>query len=189
MRSPFVAKLRTVSDRAAHVRSEPRGALRCGRHRSSADSLPISADIGGCRPAIVLIIVSANPQSLMGRFWGMPALVWIGARSYGMYLWHGPVLMLTRSGDDVNMWGAPLATIQIMLVVGISALSYRFVEQPIRRNGLTGLRRAFSTLHGKWREHPAQTIAAWTGCVAVIALIALVVLVPESSQLMPWQRH
>ncbi len=140
-------------------------------------------------PTIVLIIVSANPQSWMGRFWGMPALVWIGARSYGIYLWHWPVLMLTRSGDDVNMSGAPLVTIQIMLMVGIAALSYRFVEQPIRRNGLTGLRRAFSTLNGKWREHPAQTIAAWTGAVAAIALIALVVLVPEGSQLMPWQRR
>ncbi len=140
-------------------------------------------------PAIVLIIVSANPQSWMGRFWGMPALVWIGARSYGIYLWHWPVLMLTRSGDDVNMSGAPLVTIQIMLMVGIAALSYRFVEQPIRRNGLAGLRRAFSTFDGKWREHPTQTIAAWTGTVAVIALVALVVLVPEGSQLMPWQRR
>ncbi len=140
-------------------------------------------------PTIVLIIVSANPQSWMGRFWGMPPLVWIGARSYGIYLWHWPVLMLTRSGDDVNMSGAPLVTIQIMLMVGIAALSYRFVEQPIRRNGLTGLRRAFSTLDGKWREHPEQTIAAWTGAVAAIALIAVVVLVPEGSELMPWQRR
>jgi peptidoglycan/LPS O-acetylase OafA/YrhL len=137
-------------------------------------------------PAIVLIIVSAHPQTLLGKFWGLPALVWIGARSYGMYLWHWPVLMLTRPGDDVSMSGAPLVAIQIMLVVGISALSYRFVEQPIRRNGLAGLRRAFATFDGKWREHPAQTIAAWMGVVAVVALISLVVLVPEAVSLKPW---
>lgn len=137
-------------------------------------------------PAIVLIIVSAHPQTLLGKFWGLPALVWIGARSYGMYLWHWPVLMLTRPGDDVSISGAPLVAIQIMLVVGISALSYRFVEQPIRRNGLTGLRRAFATFDGKWREHPAQTIAAWVGVVAVVALISLVVLVPEAVPLKPW---
>jgi len=113
-------------------------------------------------------------------------LVWIGARSYGMYLWHWPVLMLTRPEDDVSMSGAPLVAIQIMLVVGISALSYRFVEQPIRRNGLAGLRRAFATFDGKWREHPAQTIAAWMGVVAVVALISLVVLVPEAVPLKPW---
>ena len=124
-------------------------------------------------PAIVLIIVSAHPQTLLGKFWGLPALVWIGARSYGMYLWHWPVLMLTRPGDDVSISGAPLVAIQIMLVVGISALSYRFVEQPIRRNGLAGLRRAFATFDGKWREHPAQTIAAWMGVVAVVALISM----------------
>ena len=140
-------------------------------------------------PAIVLIIVTAHPDSWMGKFWGLPVLVWIGARSYGMYLWHWPVLMLTRSGDDVSISGAPLVTIQIMLVVGISALSYRFVEQPIRRNGLTGLRRAFATYDGKWKEHPAQTIAAWLGVVAVVALIALVVLAPDTPALLPWQRH
>lgn len=137
-------------------------------------------------PAIVLIIVSAHPQTLLGKFWGLPVLVWIGARSYGMYLWHWPVLMLTRPGDDVSISGAPLVSIQIMLVVGISALSYRFVEQPIRRNGLAGLRRAFATFDGKWREHPAQTIAAWVGVVAVVALISLVVLVPEAVPLKPW---
>ncbi len=137
-------------------------------------------------PAIVLIIVSAHPQTLLGKFWGLPALVWIGARSYGMYLWHWPVLMLTRPGDDVSISGAPLVAIQIMLVVGISALSYRFVEQPIRRNGIAGLRRAFATFDGKWREHPAQTIAAWVGVVAVVALISLVVLVPEAVPLKPW---
>ena len=140
-------------------------------------------------PAIVLIIVTAHPDSWMGKFWGLPVLVWIGARSYGMYLWHWPVLMLTRSGDDVSISGAPLVTIQIMLVVGISALSYRFVEQPIRKNGLTGLRRAFATYDGKWKEHPAQTIAAWLGVVAVVALIALVVLAPDTPALLPWQRH
>jgi peptidoglycan/LPS O-acetylase OafA/YrhL len=139
-------------------------------------------------PAIVLIIVTAHPQSLMGKFWGLPVLVWIGARSYGMYLWHWPVLMLTRSGDDVSISGAPLVTIQVMLVVGISALSYRFVEQPIRKNGLTGLRRAFATYDGKWKEHPAQTIGAWLGVVAVVALIALVVLAPDTPALLPWQR-
>jgi peptidoglycan/LPS O-acetylase OafA/YrhL len=129
-------------------------------------------------PAIALIIVAAHPQSWMGRFWGLPILVWIGQRSYGMYLYHWPVLMLTRANQDVPLSGAPLVAIQVILVVGISALSYTYVEQPIRRNGMAGLRRAFATLDGKWREHPAQTIAAWTGFLAVLALIALVVLVP-----------
>jgi hypothetical protein len=95
-----------------------------------------------------------------------------------MYLYHWPVLMLTRSGEDVPISGAPLVAIQVILVVGISALSYTYVEQPIRRNGLAGLRRAFQTFDGKWREHPVQTIAAWVGVLAVLALISLIVLVP-----------
>lgn len=129
-------------------------------------------------PAIVLIIVTAHPQSWMGRFWGLPILVWIGQRSYGMYLYHWPVLMLTRADQDVPLSGAPLVAIQVILVVGISALSYTYVEQPIRRNGLAGLRRAFTTSDGRWREHPGQSVAAWAGVVAVVALISVVVLVP-----------
>jgi peptidoglycan/LPS O-acetylase OafA/YrhL len=130
-------------------------------------------------PSLVLIITAAHPSTFMGRFWGLPILVWIGARSYGMYLWHWPVLMLTRPGVDVPISGAPLVAIQVILVVVISALSYTYVEQPIRRNGIAGLRRAFSTFNGKWREHPAQTIGAWVGVLAVLALISLVVLVPD----------
>jgi peptidoglycan/LPS O-acetylase OafA/YrhL len=130
-------------------------------------------------PSLALIIASAHPSSLMGRIWGLPILVWIGARSYGMYLWHWPVLMLTRGGVDVPLSGAPLVAIQVALVVAISALSYTYVEQPIRRNGIAGLRRALFTSDGKWRAHPGQTIAAWAGVIAVLVLISLVVLVPS----------
>ena len=45
----------------------------------------------------VLLAVVAHPSSQLGRLFALPLLVWIGKRSYGIYLWHWPVIELTLS--------------------------------------------------------------------------------------------
>ena len=63
---------------------------------------------------------------------GVAPLRWVGERSYGIYLWHFPIIELTRPGVDVRWTGPGLILVQAILTVGAAALSYRFVEQPIR---------------------------------------------------------
>jgi peptidoglycan/LPS O-acetylase OafA/YrhL len=60
-------------------------------------------------------------------------LRWIGARSYGIYLWHWPVFMVTRPQLDVRLDGWPLLILRLILVGALAELSYRFVEMPFRR--------------------------------------------------------
>lgn len=72
--------------------------------------------------AVVLAVV-AHPSSRLGRVFSAPLLVWIGVRSYGIYLWHWPVLMLTRPDRDVPFSGFGLATVQIALTVALAAAS------------------------------------------------------------------
>ena len=84
----------------------------------------------------VLIAAAAHPESRLGRVIGWTPLRWVGERSYGMYLWHFPVLELTRPGVDVRWTGPGLVVVQAALVVLAAALSYRFVEQPIRTGRL-----------------------------------------------------
>ena len=59
-------------------------------------------------------------------------LTWIGTRSYGIYLWHWPVLVLAAARFG------PLTVVErvgtLALVVGLAALSYRFIENPARRS-------------------------------------------------------
>lgn len=56
-------------------------------------------------------------------------LVWLGDRSYSLYLWHWPVLIL---GSAYGLSGEPLATAGlVVLSVLAAALSYRFVERPV----------------------------------------------------------
>jgi hypothetical protein len=63
-------------------------------------------------------------------------MVWIGERSYAIYLWHWIVFQITRPAFDLE--GSPWAlfTLRILLVLALSDISLRFVELPIRRGAL-----------------------------------------------------
>ena len=82
----------------------------------------------------LLVAALAHPAALLGRLIGNPALRWLGLRSYSFYLWHWPVLELTRPGIDVSLHGAPLFLLQLAATILLADLSYRYVEQPFRRS-------------------------------------------------------
>lgn len=83
-----------------------------------------------------LILASIHPELIWGRLLDVSILRWFGQRSYGIYLWHWPIFMLLRPGLDVN-WPEPLVfATRISLVILLSALSYRYLETPIRTGAL-----------------------------------------------------
>ena len=84
-----------------------------------------------------LILVLAHPHSRLGRFvLGWRPLCWIGERSYGIYLWHWPVFMVTRPGLDVPLDGPKLLALRLAVTVLLAHLSYRYVEEPVRSGAL-----------------------------------------------------
>ena len=84
----------------------------------------------------VLIAVLVVPNTWMARFFALPPLVWIGKRSYGMYLWHFPILLLTTDPNSTVAMPWYMRVVQVALIVVVSALSYTFVEDPIRKGKL-----------------------------------------------------
>ena len=116
-----------------------------------------------------VLAAAACPGSLVGAALGWRPLRWIGVRSYGIYLWHFPVIVLTTPANATE--DLPRAAAQIAASIGLAALSWRFVEEPIRHGALG---RAWTRLRTReaWRAQPA-TLGGWaaaTGCVAVVAL-------------------
>jgi peptidoglycan/LPS O-acetylase OafA/YrhL len=81
----------------------------------------------------LLVGVLAHPAARLGSVLGNPPLVWLGLRSYSFYLWHWPILMLTRPGVDVPMHGPLLVILQLAATLALADLSYRYVEQPFRQ--------------------------------------------------------
>ncbi|NPD30836.1 acetyltransferase [Eggerthellaceae bacterium zg-1084] len=88
----------------------------------------------------LLMACIVHPQSMLGRLLGAAPLTWLGKRSYSLYLWHYPLLLLTTPGntaDGVAWWLAPL---QVALMVGMAHVSYAYVENPLRRMTLSDVR-------------------------------------------------
>jgi peptidoglycan/LPS O-acetylase OafA/YrhL len=121
-----------------------------------------------------VVAAVACPGSLIGAALGWRPLRWIGARSYGIYLWHYPVIVLTTPQNATE--DLPRAALQIAASVIIAALSWRFVEEPVR-HGAIG--RAWAWLRaarpagaeaepGQVRRVPARGVAALTGAAGVL---------------------
>jgi peptidoglycan/LPS O-acetylase OafA/YrhL len=116
-----------------------------------------------------VVAAAACPGALVGAALGWTPLRWIGVRSYGIYLWHYPVIILTSPANSAE--DLPRAALQIAASIGIAALSWHFVEEPIRHGALG---RAWKRLRSRpaWQREPAgiRGWAAVTGGAMVVAL-------------------
>jgi len=117
----------------------------------------------------VLIAVVVHPAASLGRALGSAPLRWIGIRSYGIYLWHWPVMMLSRPGIDVPWRGTFVVLAQIAVTVGLAALSYRYVEMPVRSGSAQRRLRAWLDGHTP-RERLRWTAGSVAGLVLVLGL-------------------
>jgi peptidoglycan/LPS O-acetylase OafA/YrhL len=85
----------------------------------------------------LVIAVTVHPAADLGRYvLGLKPIRWIGERSYGIYLWHWPVFMVTRPTLDISMTGTPNLILRLAVTVALAELSFRYVEQPIRQGAL-----------------------------------------------------
>ena len=84
-----------------------------------------------------VVAAVATPGGLVGVALGWLPLRWIGVRSYGIYLWHYPIIVLTApAGSAGNPVSVPRAVALVAATVVIAAISWKFIEEPIRRGRL-----------------------------------------------------
>lgn len=121
---------------------------------------------------VVVIAAAVRPDSLLGLRLDAPVLRYVGRRSYGIYLWHWPVFTLALAlGGTTATQAPPLAAsfAAIVLTLAASELSFRFVENPVRRRGFGGSLRALR------RAVSARSPRAFVAGAAGVALVTLVV--------------
>lgn len=120
--------------------------------------------------ATLLVAVLAHPSSLLARIIGAKPLRWIGERSYGIYLWHYPIIVLTS--PVVNTGGAhPVRMLlQVVATVVLASMSLKYIENPIRYNGF---RDSLSKLWGRGRTSfvPRQVWWKRTGLLMTFLLL------------------
>jgi peptidoglycan/LPS O-acetylase OafA/YrhL len=124
---------------------------------------------------VAVVAAVACPGTLVGAALGWRPLRWIGARSYGIYLWHYPVIVLTTPANAGE--SLPRAAAQIAASVVIAALSWRFIEEPVRHGAIgrawARVRAAsWRTALTGWRTRPARLrgLAALTGTAGLLVV-------------------
>ncbi len=121
----------------------------------------------------------AHPASHFSKILGIGPLRWLGVRSYGLYLWHYPVIVLTTPTVNTSTsFDALRASLQVAASIALAALSWHFVEEPIRQGSLS-----------RWWQDTRQrgwanlSVKAWTASLA--ALLALMISVGGLAGLAP----
>jgi peptidoglycan/LPS O-acetylase OafA/YrhL len=127
-----------------------------------------------------LIAMSTHPASPLGPWLGSQPWRYIGQRSYGLYLWHWPIFMVTRPNLDVPIDGPLLFAFRLALTFGIAELSFRFFEMPIRRGAIDRWVKAWRTSEGAERtKRTRRGVLAIAGtAIAVVILGAALATAP-----------
>jgi peptidoglycan/LPS O-acetylase OafA/YrhL len=108
--------------------------------------------------AAVLVAVLAHPASRLGKLFALRPLRWLGVISYGVYLWHYPVIVLTNPAVNTSGLDTGLALRQLAASTFLAVLSWFIIEEPIRRG-----RRAPAW----WR----QSLLAVSGKVTLLSVL------------------
>lgn len=91
-------------------------------------AFPLTA-LFGCATLISVI----HPASRFAPILSTRPALWIGERSYGIYLWHWIVFQLTRPSIDLVGDDWALYSLRVLIVFALADISYRYIETPVRR--------------------------------------------------------
>lgn len=142
---------------------------------------------------VLMVYAVSGRKTWLSRFLSNPVLKWMGDRSYSIYLWHYPIILLISKGIKASWW---ITLIEIVLSVVLAELSYRFIETPIR-HGIIGeylniLRSRPKSRQEKKRQVQVarRSLKVMAGTfVLTVSLILCMVFVPKKNALDTLQKR
>jgi peptidoglycan/LPS O-acetylase OafA/YrhL len=114
------------------------------------------------------LVAAAAGHGVIAAITSWGPLRWVGVRSYGIYLWHWPVIALGAALAGSGSASPWLWLLEIGVTIAVAAASWRFIETPILENGLR------ATFRHWWRVlaeaiHPVGPVRRTVPVIAVAA--------------------
>lgn len=142
----------------------------------------------------VLIAVIVHPASSIGKLFSFKPLLWIGARSYGIYIWHFPIIVLLGIAVKTENISTAKIILALVLTFILSFLSWKYIEDPIRkgewRNWLAAIRN--KTWSWKWKEQTiiGRIASISVSCILIVFAAGMIYKPePETSNASALQKH
>lgn len=124
--------------------------------------------------AAVLIVCVCHLSSYLGQLFSWKPLSWVGKRSYGIYLWHYPVIILSTPVYEI---GNPLywhVLVQLAGILFLSELSYRFIETPIRKQGFREfLKNCMPISNFLWERVSFTRVGSFIAVLSILAFVTI----------------
>lgn len=118
---------------------------------------------------VVMIATIAHPASYLSKIFSFKPLRWIGTRSYGIYLWHYPIITLTTPVLEIGQPSIWRSILQVAATFIIAELSFRYIETPIRKNGFINYFKSFKDKnYFIWKNKP---VGKWLGIAGLAAVL------------------
>ncbi|CAM8623812.1 acyltransferase family protein [Candidatus Planktophila dulcis] len=127
---------------------------------------------GLCGAAIIMSVV--HPASRFAPVLQNPIFLWIGERSYAIYLWHWVIFQVTRPSVDLAGKEWALYSLRILIVLALSDISLRYVELPIRRGVIQYWWKGLKYRTKKERSQQTRTFSIITVIVLLLASVVSV---------------
>ncbi|QAY67051.1 acyltransferase family protein [Paenibacillus protaetiae] len=127
-----------------------------------------------------VVAVAVHPASRIGSLLGIQPLKWLGVRSYGIYLWHYPIIVLSTPAIDTGDGHWQRSLLQLAATLLAAAMSWKWIEEPIRHGALGKL---WKRLAGRQRSRiPAFAAAIGVAIVVLCSFAGLYKLQPEDAK-------
>ncbi|SNX54741.1 acyltransferase family protein [Thermoanaerobacterium sp. RBIITD] len=126
--------------------------------------------------AAITIAAVAHPASRLGKVLGCLPLRWLGARSYGVYLWYFPILILTSPLVNTNGINVVHAIIQVVFIILIAAISWKYIEDPIRHGALKNIWHQLMSLKQNKKRWTLLPIKTWVIMLTAVFTIGVFII-------------
>lgn len=129
---------------------------------------------------VLVVMAVLQPAGMWAKILGWTPLRWIGERSYGIYLWHLPLIAflppqwLPKTAP--NPWVGYLTSVVVAIIsVILAAVSWRVLEDPIRRHGIVEPLKAWWAAR-KSEEKPQRNYMGAIPATATVTVLGLILI-------------